>query len=193
MSNAIDGVGRFAAYAAAEIEFYLDRRLQAQTWNSYGDERAWHRAASEYEAQLATFRAEAPVSVVAIHGRRVRTIKPIRAVAAAALLVLGLASMMAGSAQAGTPDVQSTEAQASRLPAAASPQAAEANQAALAPSVKAAIKAGDGKEPLDTTSSPDVLFDVLRYGGVPGKLTHAPRLARGTRNRPKAGRSGAPT
>jgi hypothetical protein len=83
MSNAIDGVGRFAAYAADETGFFLDRRLQAQTWNSYGDERAWLRAATEYETQLATFRAEAPEVVSEIHGRRVRTFKPLRHVAAA--------------------------------------------------------------------------------------------------------------
>jgi hypothetical protein len=69
MSNAIDGVGRFAAYAADETAFYLDRRLQAQTWNSYGDERAWLRAATEYETQLAAFRAEAPEVVTELPNR----------------------------------------------------------------------------------------------------------------------------
>jgi hypothetical protein len=73
MSNAI---GTFGREAAAEVDFYLERRLSAMQWRSYTDERAWHRAASEYEAQLATFRAEAPVSVAAIHGRR--TLKPMR-------------------------------------------------------------------------------------------------------------------
>jgi hypothetical protein len=79
--NAIDGVGQFASYAADETAFFLDRRLQGQTWNTYGDERAWHRAASEYEAQLATFRAEAPV-VTNRHGR-VRRFRPLRHAAAA--------------------------------------------------------------------------------------------------------------
>jgi hypothetical protein len=166
MSNAIDGVGRFAAYAADETGFYLDRRLQAQTWNSYGDERAWHRAASEYEAQLATFRAEVPVVDSEIQGRRVRTMRPIRRMTTVAVLVLGL---MAGTAQAAPPDVNE---QANRLPAAASPQAAEANQAALAPSVKAAIKAGHGKELLETTTSPDVRVDLLRYG-LTATTTHS--------------------
>jgi hypothetical protein len=163
MSNAIATFGR---EAAAEVGYYLDRRICSMQWRSYGDERAWHTAASEYEAQLATFRATAPVSVVEIHGRRVRTMKPIRAVAAAALLVLGLASVMAGSAQAASPDVQHAEGVAATLPAAASPQAAEANQAALAPAVKATVAAGHGRELLDSTTSPDVRADLLRYGGV---------------------------
>jgi hypothetical protein len=82
--DATNTVGQFAAYAADEIGFYLDRRLQAQTWNSYGDERAWHRAATEYETQLAVFRAVAPAVRELSHGRR-------RTLALAALLTLGLA------------------------------------------------------------------------------------------------------
>ena len=88
----------------------------------------------------------------------------INRVALIALFMLGLASTMAGTAQALSLDVQSTEAQASRLPAAASPQAAEANQKALAPSTKAAIAAGHGRELLETTKSPDVQADVLKFG-----------------------------
>jgi hypothetical protein len=126
--------GQFGRYAAAEVDYYLDRRL-------------------------------------ALMRARVRTFKPLRTVAAAALLALGLAGMMAGSAQAAPPDVQSVEAQASRLPAATSPQAAEANAAQLAPSVKAAIRAGHGRELLESTSSPDVRLDLLHYGGVATSVT----------------------
>jgi hypothetical protein len=148
MSNAI---GTFGREARAEVDFYLDRRLQGQTWNSYADEHAWLRAAADYEAKSSAARTT----------ERVRL--PVRRLRLATLLVVGLASMMASTAQA-SPDVQSTEAAASRLPAAASPQAAEANQKALAPSVRASIAAGHGRELLETTTSPDVRADVLRYG-----------------------------
>jgi hypothetical protein len=106
MSNAI---GTFGREAAAEIDYYLDRRLASMQWRSYGDERAWMRAAEQYETRLASFRAEAPRSVVELHGGQVRMFKPLRTIATAALLTLGLASMMAGSAQAAPPDVQSVE------------------------------------------------------------------------------------
>jgi hypothetical protein len=171
--DATNTIGQFGREAAAEVDFYLDRRLSSMQWRSYGDERAWQRAAREYEAQLATFRAEddLPVSVVAINGRT-RTFRPLRRVASmAALLTLGLACMMAGSAQA---DVQSVEAQAKTLPAAANPQAAEANQEQLAPAVKAAIGAGHGRELNESTTSPDVRSDLLRFGGVRLADTHSP-------------------
>jgi hypothetical protein len=171
-------MGQFGREAAAETDYYLDRRLASMQWHSYSDERCWMRAAREYEAQLATFRAEdnLPVSVVAINGRT-RTFRPLRRVASmAALLALGLASAMAGSAQA-SPDVQSTESQASRLPAAANPRAAEANQLVLAPAVKAAVAAGHGPELLQSTTSPDVRADILRYGGVTVSSTHSPKAA----------------
>jgi hypothetical protein len=173
--DATNTVGRFAAYAADETGFFLDRRLAAMQWRSYTDERAWHRAASEYEAQLATFRAEAPEGVTEPPNQgRVRTRNPLRRVALAGLLTLGLASMSAGSAQAASPEVQSTEAQASRLPAAASPQAALANANALAPAVKAAIVSGHGQELAESSKSPDVALDILRYGGLHAVSTHSP-------------------
>jgi hypothetical protein len=163
MSNDKDNVGQFAAYAADETGFYLDRRLSS-VWNSYGDERAWHRAASEYEAQLATFSP-----VVVSHGGKV--FRPLRTVASmAALLTVGLGAMSASASA--SPDVQSVEAQARRLPAAANAQAAEANQRQLAPSVKAAVVAGHGRELLESTSSPDVRVDLLRYGT--STTTHSP-------------------
>jgi hypothetical protein len=171
--DATNMVGQFAAYAADETDYYLDRRLASMQWRSYGDERAWMRAAEQYEKQLASFGAEAPVSVVQIHGRRMRTFKPLRSVAAAALAVLGLASMMVSSASA-SPDVQGIEAQASRLPAAGNAQAAEANANALAPSVQKAISHGHGKELLESSNSPDVALDILRYGGLHVTSTHSP-------------------
>jgi hypothetical protein len=170
--DATNTVGQFAKSASEETDYYLDRRLSAMQWRSYTDERAWHRAASEYEARLDEFRAEAPV--VAIHGRRVRAFRPLRRVGSmAALAVLGLASM-AGSASA-SPDVASVEAQASRLPAAANPQAAEANANQLAPAVKASIAAGHGRQLLESTSSPDVRRDLLKFGGLTVGSTHSPK------------------
>jgi hypothetical protein len=153
--DAIDGAGLFAAYATDETGFYLDRRLQAQVWNSYADERCWLRAAAQYESKSASAGAR----------DRMRRL-PMRRLRLAALLVLGLVSMMASSAQAASPDVQHAEGVVATLPAASSPQAAEANQAALAPSVRASIAAGHGRELLETTTSPDVRADVLRYGAT---------------------------
>jgi hypothetical protein len=171
MSNAI---GTFGREAAAEVDFCLDRQLSSMQWRSYTDEKAWHRAASEYEAQLATFDPELPISVVAVNGPT-RTFRPLRRLATmAALAAVGLASMV-GSAQAASPDVQGVEAQASRLPAAANAQAAEANQRALGPAVKASIAAGHGRELLETTTSPDVRYDLLRYGGVTVSSAHSPK------------------
>jgi hypothetical protein len=167
MSNA---TGTFGREAAAEVDFYLDRRLSSMQWRSYTDERAWMRAAEQYETRLASFRAAAPL-VADCHGR-VRTFRPLRRVASmAALLTVGLASMMASSAQA-SPDVQSVEAQASSLPAASSPQAAERNANQLAPSVEDAIKAGHGRELLES-KRPDVLAAVLRHGDLTQHSTHS--------------------
>jgi hypothetical protein len=172
MSNAI---GTFGREAGAEVDYYLDRRLASMQWRSYSDERAWMRAASEFETRLASFRATAPSCVVQHRGRRIRTFRPLRRVASmAALAVLGLASMSASSAQAASPDMQSVEAQTSRLPAAANPQAAEANQRALAPAVKAAINAGDGKSLLES-ANPDVRGAALRYGNLTQRSIHSPK------------------
>jgi hypothetical protein len=170
--DATNTIGQFAAYAADETGFYLDRRLAGMQWRGYADERAWMRAAGEYETQLASFRAQA-VATVASHGGNVFRLRPLRAVAAVALATLGLVSMMSAAAQA-SPDVQSVEAQASRLPAAANAQAAEANANALAPSVKAAIASGHGRELSESSKSPDVALDILRFGGLHVTSTHWP-------------------
>jgi hypothetical protein len=91
-----------------------------------------------------------------------------------ALATIASIALMAGSAQAVSPDVQNANETASRLPTAASPAAAEANQAALAPSVKATVAEGGERELLETTTSPDVRFDLLRYGKVTVTSTQSP-------------------
>jgi hypothetical protein len=86
----------------------------------------------------------------------------------ATLTVVGIIAVLAlaNGASATTTEVRTAEEAAAKLPAAASVQQAEANQAAVAPSVKAAIAAGHGRELLATTTSPDVRADLLRYGQV---------------------------
>jgi hypothetical protein len=94
----------------------------------------------------------------------------------ATLTVVGIIAVLAlaNGASATTTEVRTAEEAAAKLPAAASVQQAEVNQAAVAPSVKAAIAAGRGKELSETTTSPDVRVDLLRYGKVTVSNTHSP-------------------
>jgi hypothetical protein len=154
-------MGSFGRFAAEEADYHLSRRTEAQAWNSYAAGQAGLRAAAEHESTSAAVRAT----------ERVHR-PPLRRLRLAALLTVGVGSMMASSAQA-SPDVQSVEAQASTLPAAASQQAAEENQKALAPSVKVSIAAGHGRELLESTSSLDVRADLLRFGATVTQ-THSP-------------------
>jgi hypothetical protein len=102
----------------------------------------------------------------------IRSILVVVALAAGTLITTG--SAIAAGMPATTPptpvatvpDVQGIEVAANMLPPAANPQAAEANQAALAPRVKAAIAAGHGKALLESNKNPDVAYDLLRFGNV---------------------------
>ncbi len=71
--------------------------------------------------------------------------------------------------------VRTVETEVSALPAAASQQMAEANQAALATSVKNAIAAGYGQQLSETTKSPDVRADLLRYGKAKVRSEKSPK------------------
>lgn len=63
-------------------------------------------------------------------------------------------------------DVRTAETVASTLPAPTTELTAASNRAILAASVKAAIAAGNGRQLLETTTSPDVAADLLIYGNV---------------------------
>ncbi len=79
------------------------------------------------------------------------------------------------SGTSATAAVRTVETEVSALPAATSPQMAEANQAAVATSVKNAIAAGYGQQLSETTKSLDVKADLLRYSKVHVKSEKSPK------------------
>lgn len=78
------------------------------------------------------------------------------------------------SAAALTKGARDTEEASRRQPVATTEAQALANQKQLAPTVKATIAEGGAKELGESTSSPDVRADLLRYTKVTRTVTHSP-------------------